>query len=258
MNRGPVVGVVAHEYVVPRPFGTLPVTGSPTWYLDGLVAAGTRPVLLPGHESVDLLDMVDAVVLTGGGDLDPLLSGADPCGASEVDRARDDSEIALVRAAAATGVPLLGVCRGLQVLAVAFGATLAAGAEHIRPHDGHDVTTAPGSVLHDLLGVRVRTSALHHQAIADPGPRWRPTACADDGTIEAIEWIDGGWPVLGIQWHPELTWCEEVTDPTGPALFGWLRNVAKTSAEHRARALVSLRRMAQREPTSSPARQGLS
>ena len=225
MDRRPVVGVVAHEYVVPRPFGTLPVSGSPTWYLSGLVAAGARALLLPGPEAVGLLDVVDALVLTGGGDLDPLLSGGDPAGATDVDRTRDDNEISLVRAAGAAGVPLLAVCRGLQVLVVAFGGTLVSGVEHIRPHEGHDVTTASGSVLHDLLGSRVRTSALHHQAVADPGPRWRPTAWADDGVVEAVEWIDVGWPVLGVQWHPELAWSEDLHDPTGPALFGWLRNV---------------------------------
>jgi putative glutamine amidotransferase len=171
--------------------------------------------------------MVDALVLTGGGDLDPLLSGADPTVASDVDRARDDEEIALVRAAATTGMPLLGVCRGLQVLAAAFGATLTGGVDHIRPHDGHDVTTAPGSVLNELVGPRVRTSALHHQAVVDPGTRWRPTAWADDGTIEAVEWADGSWPALGVQWHPELAWSEDLDDPTGPALFGWLCDVTQ-------------------------------
>jgi putative glutamine amidotransferase len=228
VDRGPVVGVVGHGYHVPKSFGTLPVTGSPTWYFDGLVAAGARPVLLPGACAMDLLDVVDALVLTGGGDVDPLRSGADPALASEVDRIRDSCEIALVRAAAAIGVPMLGVCRGLQVLAVSFGGTLAAGVEHIRPGDGHNVTTAPDSVLHGLVGPRVHTSALHGQAVADPGPRWRPTAWADDGIIEAIEWTGGGWPALGVQWHPELSWCEDLDDPTGPALFGWLRGVAAT------------------------------
>lgn len=82
-----------------------------------------------------------------------------------------------------------------------------------------------------VLGLRMRTSALHHQAIADPGPRWRPTAWADDGIIEGVEWIGGGWLVLGVQWNPELAWCKDLNDPTGPALFAWLHNVAITRAE---------------------------
>jgi putative glutamine amidotransferase len=230
MDERPVVGIVGHGYSVSRPFGELPVSGTPTWYVDGLVSVGARPVLLPGSGAVDLLDLVDALVLTGGGDLDPLLSGADPAGASEVDRTRDDGEIALVRAAARVGVPVLGVCRGLQLLAIAFGGTLTGGVQHIRPHDGHDVSTAPGSLAQELVGPWVRTSALHHQAIADPGPHWRPTAWSDDGTVEAIEWVAGEWPVLGVQWHPELAWCDELDDPTGPALFGWLRDVASIRA----------------------------
>lgn len=233
MDGVPVVGVVAHEYAVPRPFGTLPVAGGPTWYLDGLAAVGARAVLLPGPRSAGLLDLVDAVVLTGGGDVDPLLYGGDPGSAVDVDRGRDHDEVALVRAAATTGTPLLGVCRGLHMLAVAFGGTLASQVEHERPFVGHAVRTAPGSIIHDVVGHHAHTSALHHQAVADPGPWWRPTAWADDGIVEAVEWIDGGWPAIGVQWHPELAWCETLDDPTGPALFGWLRDVATTWAGRR-------------------------
>ena len=259
MNRAPVVGVVAHEYAVPRPFGMLPAMGSPSWYVDGLVAAGARAVMLPGAEAARLLDVVDALVLTGGGDIDPRLSGGEPADATDVDRDRDDVEIALVRAAAAAGVPLLGVCRGMQVLAVAFGAALATGVHHLRPQEGHDVRTRAGSVVHELLGPRVRTSALHHQAVADPGPRWRPTAWADDGVIEAIEWGSGGWPVLGVQWHPELAWCADLDDATGPSLFGWVRDAARADAERRGGTVVSFeprtrrrtRRRTQRRPAQA-------
>lgn len=232
-RRAPVVGVVAHAHRVPKPFGELPVTGSPTSYVEGLVAVGARAVLLPGTDATELLDVADAVVLTGGGDVDPLLSGVDPAACRDVDRSRDDAEIALARAAAAAGVPLLGVCRGLQILAVAFGGTLAAGMEHVRPRDGHALRTETGSLLSDLLGHRPQTSALHRQAVADPGPELRPVAWADDGVIEAVEWTGGGWPVLGVQWHPEHAWSADLHDPTGPALFGWLRDVATEHARRR-------------------------
>jgi putative glutamine amidotransferase len=227
MDTRPVVGVVGHEYVVRKHFGDLPVTGTPRWYADALAAVGARPVLLPGGGAPDLLDVLDALVLTGGGDVDPVLSGGDPATASEVDRERDDHEIALVRAAARAGVPLLGVCRGLQVLAVAFGGTLVGGLDHARPHDGHEVATAPDSVVRDLVGPRARTSALHRQAVADPGSAWRPTAWAGDGVVEAIEWIGGDWAALGVQWHPELAWHADLEDATGPAIFGWLADAAR-------------------------------
>jgi putative glutamine amidotransferase len=222
----PVIGIVGHGYVVPRPFGDLPVTGTPPTYVEALAATGARPVLLPGSHAVDLLDLVDGLVLTGGGDVAPSLHGGDPDSAAEVDHARDDAEIALVQAAMQARVPLLGVCRGAQVLAVAFGGRLTGGVEHIHPVGGHPVGTAAGSLVHRLVGDRAVTSALHRQAIVEPGPRWTPTAWAHDGTVEAIEWSAGDWAVLGVQWHPELAWHADLDDRTGPALFGWLADAA--------------------------------
>ena len=226
-HSGPVVGVVGHGYVVPKPFGDLRVTGTPPTYVEAIAAAGARPVLLPGDRAADLLDLVDGVVLTGGGDVDPALYGGDPCRAVEVDRERDDAEIAVVRAAAQARTPLLGVCRGAQVLAVAYGGTLGGDLAHERPFAGHPVTTAPGSLVRRLVGPAATTSALHHQAVLDPGPFWRPTAWAEDGTVEAIEWAAGDWAVLGVQWHPEMAWHDQLDDPTGPALFGWLAACAQ-------------------------------
>lgn len=228
MTRKPVVGVVGYGHVVPRDFGNLPVTGAPPTYLESIVAAGGRPVILP-PDCTELLDVVDALVLTGGGDVEPArYGGSGP--ADDVDPERDAAEIALVLAAAAARVPVLGVCRGLQILAVADGGTLEGGLDHRIPEGGHEVHTAPGTLVQDLLGPRVRTSALHRQAVDDPGPHWRATAWSDDGTIEAIERTASGWPVLGVQWHPELAVHPVLEDGTGPALFGWLVEQARRSA----------------------------
>ena len=223
MTRAPVIGVVGYGHVVPRPWGDLPVVGVPPTYVESIGVAGGRAVILP-PEATDLLDVVDALVLAGGGDLDPATyGGSGP--AEGVDAARDRAEIALARAAAAAGKPLLGVCRGLQVLAVAFGGTLRGGLDHLLPERGHDVRTAPGSLVVSLLGARFHTSALHRQAVLDPGPAWRATAWSDDETIEALEPVAAGWPVLGVQWHPELH--AVLDDVTGPALFGWLVEQAR-------------------------------
>lgn len=219
MPPAPVVGIVGHGYVVSRFFGDLAITGTPDTYVDRIAAAGGRPVLLPGATAVELLDVVDCLVLTGGGDLDPTLYGGPPELGRDVDPARDAAEIALAHAAARAGVPLLGVCRGLQLLVVAFGGTLSGdlGMSHVLVDDGHPVRTWPDSLARRLLGERPHVSSLHHQAVADHGPCWRPTAWAADGIIEAAEWAGPDpWPALGVQWHPEID------GPVGDSLFAWL------------------------------------
>jgi len=211
---------------VERHFGELDVVGTPAAYVDRVIAAGARPVLVPGAAAIELLDAVDALILTGGGDLAPDLYGSSSTSARDVDPVRDVDELTLVRAAAAAAIPLLGVCRGLQVLAVAFGATLNPdhGMRHVLPDVGHAVTTDPGSELHSLLGPRPQVSALHNQAIESTGTCWRATAWTDDGVIEGIEWVgELDWPVLGVQWHPELE------GDTGTVLFDWLVDQASST-----------------------------
>ena len=227
-TRPPVIGIVGYHHVVPRPYGELPVSGAPTPYATSVATAGGLPVLLPQEHAADLVAHVDAVVLTGGGDVEPQLYGADPATALEVDRARDAAELAVIDAAREAAVPLLAICRGMQLLAVAYGGALRHGVDHVRPDTGHRVRTAPGSTARSLLGPAPSTSALHHQAVADPGTRLRATAWADDGTIEALEPMDPRWQVLGVQWHPELTGHSSIGgDETGAALFGWLVEAAR-------------------------------
>jgi putative glutamine amidotransferase len=222
-----VIGIVGHRHTVLRPFGELPVTGSPTAYVEAIAAAGGRPVILPGGLSSELLGAVDALVLTGGGDIDPTLYGGDTSSAIGVDPARDREELALIRAAARTRTPVLAICRGMQLLAVAFGGGLAPelGDRHLKYGVGHAVRTASGSLLEALVGTDPWVTSLHHQAVDRPGPAWQVTAWAEDGTAEAMEWSgETRWPVLGVQWHPELD------DPTGPALFSWLVGAAERAS----------------------------
>lgn len=221
----PVIGLVGSQYVVPRFWGELPVNGAPTSYVDAVLAAGGTPIILVGRCAAASLELVDALILTGGGDVDPARYGGDPEAGRDVDPARDNAEVELVRAAAAARVPLLGVCRGLQVMVVAFGGTLTSdpGMAHVRPKSGHPISTTPESLLARLLGPRRDVTSIHHQAVANPGGHWKVTALADDGVGEAIEWTGADpWPALGVQWHPELD------DPTGPALFGWLVEQARS------------------------------
>ncbi|GAA1935136.1 gamma-glutamyl-gamma-aminobutyrate hydrolase family protein [Nocardioides marmoribigeumensis] len=225
----PVVGIVGYHHEVPRPFGTLPVSGAPTSYAEAVRAAGGLPVLLPLEDALALLGIVDAVVLTGGADV-----GADP--------ARDRAELHVARAVVGADLPTLGVCRGLQVLAVAHGGTLRGVPGHLLPEEGHRVRTAPGSLVRRLLGAPVRTSALHQQAVDEPGPCWHATAWTGDDTVEALEPTDPSWPVLGVQWHPELV-RQPFRDGTGPAIFGWLVSGAAARGRRRdGRPLVAGRR----------------
>jgi len=202
-------------------------------YIDAFWEVGAKPVILapPPDRSyigafVETALACDAVCLTGGGDVDPRLYGAEPEPlTSDVDPLRDEAELAVIRAAADGGRPMLGICRGIQVLAVALGGTLyqdlpAAGFtghwEEVREGEPvHAVTTAAASVAEAVLAGAAAVNSIHHQAVRDPGPDLRATAWGPDGVIEAVE-APG---VLGLQWHPERL---AGTDARHLAPFEWL------------------------------------
>lgn len=228
MTAQPVIGIAGASYDASKQWGALAVSGAATAVVDAIAAAGGVPLILPvvvGAETA-VLDRLDGLVLAGGGDLDPLLYGSVSRGALDVDRARDARELALLRAAHESRLPLLGLCRGLQVMAVGFQGSLHTHLGDHRPHvildGGHPVTTSAGSLCRLLFGERAVVNSLHHQAVRDPGNRWKVTTIADDGIIEALEWADRAWPALGVQWHPELA----PHDLTSTAVFGWLVETA--------------------------------
>lgn len=190
---------------------------------------------LPVHLSYDtdvpaVCEWLSAVVITGGQDVHPACWGGDTAVIRDVDprtdpmvhdAARDEYEIALVRAALARGIPVLGVCRGMQVLNVALGGTLVpdlppGSTAHLSaaaaPTDGaadHVVAFAPGSVCAGLFGGSARTNSWHHQAVDHCGTGLVVTGRTSDGVVESVE-VPGA-PVLGVQWHPE--WMAG-SDPT--------------------------------------------
>jgi putative glutamine amidotransferase len=181
-------------------------------------------VVIPPGAGLHLLDVLNGLVLAGGGDLDPALYGRTDVAARDVDLERDATELALARAARNALLPVLGVCRGAQVFAVMDGGTLVPdlGERHVIPPGTgtHAVRTTPGSLARRLLGARAEVGSLHHQSVRSAGPGWVVTARTDDGVVEALEWTASEWPALGVQWHPEL-------DHTGPRVFGWLVAVAR-------------------------------
>jgi len=179
----------------------------------------------------DLLRSVDGLLLSGGVDIEPVRYGAVRAPEVEVvDPARDAFELALVRAAADLGIPVLGVCRGMQVINVAFGGTLIQHLPGADAADGHrervrfaevihDIDVVAGSRLAEVVGAgRIGVNTLHHQAVAEIGTGLVPVAWScDDGIVEAIEGV-GATRMLGVQWHPEL-----LAHLRGnPELFSWL------------------------------------
>lgn len=197
----------------------------PTNYVEAVAAAGGLPVLLPpivpGDAAIDdaaatAVAALDALVLTGGPDIEPSRYGADVH--AETDRPRverDAWELSLLRAAIDADVPVLAVCRGIQLLNVACGGTLHqhlpdvtdADASSHRPQlgtfGGVAITVEPGSRLAGIVGEQVTGSCHHHQAIDRVGNGLVVTARATDGTVEAVEHTDTKRFVLGVQWHPE-------------------------------------------------------
>lgn len=158
----------------------------------------------------------DGLVLPGGGDIDPARYGGDPSApVYDVNADQDVLDLDILAAALAHGIPVLGVCRGLQVINVALGGTLvedlpASAVRHAPGSDGcgglewtwHDVDVAPGSRLHAAVGAAsISVASGHHQAIDRLGAGLVPAAIAADGIIEAVEHTDA--PVLAVQWHPE-------------------------------------------------------
>jgi len=187
-------------------------------YVSSVVSVGGVPLLVPCGPDTDprtvelAVERCDAVVATGGGDLDPdLYSGTveSPADLMDVDPDRDLGEIAAVQYALAQRKRVLGVCRGAQLLAVMGGGTLVPDLvekgitghwEEERQYEPvHAVRAEPGSLAAAVLGTLERVNSIHHQAVADPGQTLRATAWSGDGVIEAVE-APG---LLGVQWHPE-------------------------------------------------------
>ncbi len=197
-------------------------------YARGVLAAGGVPVYLtPDTDAERAMSRLDGLVLTGGADLDPALYGAEP----ETDLYppepyRDRYELALLEAAYARDLPVLGICRGIQLLDVRDGGTLH---QHVAEHACfdldpatrvHEVVVTPGTRLHELYGDRVKVNSLHHQTLDRVAGGWVVSGVADDGTVEAIEHTER--EVLAVQWHPEMLDTRDV-DP----VFGWIVGAAR-------------------------------
>jgi putative glutamine amidotransferase len=210
----PVVGITA--YVEQASWGVweVPACVLPFRYVERVEEAGGRAVVLPPTAAADdtVLDRLDAVVFAGGADLDPGLYGEPPhAETTGVRPQRDAAEVPLMRSALRRDLPLLGICRGMQLLSVLRGGSLvqhlpeAVGHERHRPAPGvyglHEVRLEPGSRAHRILGDRVSVPSYHHQGLASAGDL-TVTGWADDGTPEVVEDPQRRFAV-GVLWHPE-------------------------------------------------------
>jgi putative glutamine amidotransferase len=202
-------------------------------YVDAVVRAGGSVVLVPARQPAShrLADRLDALVLAGGGDLDPATYGAKAHPeVSGVDAERDAAELALARAALERRLPVLGICRGMQVLNVARGGSLhqhlpeLAGdgsLDHGTGRDlAHPVSARAGSALAAACGSRIEACVSHHhQAVDRLGEGLVPVAWSEDGLVEALEGTDPAAFVLAVQWHPERSAAD---DPAQQAVFDLL------------------------------------
>lgn len=213
MSR-PVIGITSYQEQARWGNWDREAVLVPASYVRHVADTGAIPVLLPPYGfGAEVVDRLDGLVLTGGGDIDPARYGAarDPH-TQAAQPLRDEAELSLLEAAITRGLPVLAICRGLQVLNVVRGGTLHQHLPNLPGVTGH--TGAPGtfgshpitveaqSRLGRAVGTHLTVPTSHHQGIDRPGAGLRVVARADDGTIEAVE-LDGEAFVVGVQCHPE-------------------------------------------------------
>lgn len=244
-----------------QPYADMPVIGiTGNWrdsmctladpYYLSVAESGGIPVIIPPlqdtHSLASLLDNLDGIIFSGGADIDPDYLNEPPHPSISVNPLRDYPEIALVRMAVARHIPVLGICRGIQIIASALGGTMYQ--DLATQHEGnsvnhdqseprgiatHNVTIESDSELSSIMGTcRLMVNSFHHQAVRSVPEGFRVTALSDDNVIEAME-MTGSCEVLAMQWHPECMILEN--DRSMLPIFRWLS--AKASCYRKAKAI---------------------
>ncbi len=228
----PVIGITTWQ----RPSAEYPyepaVATLASEYVDAVIDAGGLPLLIseyPSDQCAQLVALLDGLILSGGGDVDPAAYGAANAGLSSgIDETRDAFETGLLGVALDANLPTLGICRGQQIINVALGGTLVQDVKHLDAHsadppslnDRHDVAIAAGSWLAGVYGATAAVNSLHHQAIGVVADSLLPVATAADGVVEAVEHKDR--PLCAVQWHPE-----KMRTDGGDTLFAaWVATLA--------------------------------
>ena len=231
-------------------------------YYQSVLASGASPVIIPPYTDKEavatILDQIDGIILSGGGDLNPLLIGEEPIPQlHSINPERDEAELLLIQEAYKRQIPMLGICRGIQMLAVALGGSvyqdlgvqykdkpLVKHSQDLqREYASHTVVVEEGTMLQKILrntavtpspsgegnrGVRLLVNSFHHQAVRECGSRLRVCARAKDGVIEAIESSEHK-SILGVQWHPECFIMRDCRDMM--PIFEWLTAEAQNFHE---------------------------
>ena len=219
-------------------------------YYQSVVEAGGVPVIIPPvadkHVIINTLERIDGLILSGGGDYNPLWAGEEPSPLLHgINKERDNAELLITQLAYNRQIPILGICRGIQTLAMALGGKVAQDVSLLKIEDGklrikhsqdadrseptHSVTVEKDSILFRLYSsmfnvqCSIKVNSFHHQAVSDPSAKFHVVATAPDGVIEAMESSEFK-PILGVQWHPE---CME----SGLPLFQWLVKEAQDYRE---------------------------
>ena len=221
-------------------------------YYESVLRVGATPVVLPptadGDALATMLDRLDGLILSGGGDMNPLFMGEEPIpNLHSINPKRDLAELLLIRMAYNRQLPMLGICRGIQMLAAALDGTVwqdlglfiqspdytgCTGLSPLLKHSqdldrayaSHTVKIEKDSLLHRIMQCDVLpVNSFHHQAVREPGPHLRVCATSSDGVIEAVESSEHK-SILGVQWHPEC-FCLR-GDETMMPLFRWLKGEA--------------------------------
>lgn len=240
MDGPPVIGITSFPRVVDVASGPTMLHTVSRFYVDAVRDAGGLPIIfpvLPPEAVLEVLSIVDGVLFTGGGDIDPAEYGEERDPATRgIQPERDAFELALARAVAESSCASLAICRGMQVVNVALGGSLV---QHIEDQTGvvhdradqwleavHLVRVDPASRLASLIGDVADVNSIHHQGVGSLAPDAVAVAWAPDGTVEAFE---VGEELLAVQWHPELR-----NEPSrGPTLFTDLVQRAARRGESR-------------------------
>jgi putative glutamine amidotransferase len=215
-TKRPIIGITTYVEQARWGHWDVPAALLPLRYIERVEAAGGRAVLVPPSSdgTDELVERLDGVVFAGGSDLDPALYGAQPHPLTVGIRPeRDTGEVALMACALQRDLPVLGICRGMELMTVVSGGSLVqhlpevAGTDDHRAGDGtyalHDVRLQVGSRVHGILGEALRVPSYHHQGVESSGSL-KVTGWAHDETPEAVEALDHRFAV-GVLWHPEVS-----------------------------------------------------